>query len=89
MSVPLRLPSTKNSTLVTPTLSAAEAEILVVPETNVPAVGKVIEVVGKVVSVVGGGGGGGGGGVTVGAFTVRVNEVVLVIPPPVAVTLIV
>ena len=34
-------------------------------------------------------GGGGGGGVTVGAFTVRVNEVVLVIPPPVAVTLIV
>jgi len=54
VSVPLRTPSTKNSTFVTPTLSEALAEIVIVPDTIVPAVGDVREVVGDMVSERGG-----------------------------------
>ena len=53
-------PSTKNSTRVTPTLSEALAEIVVVLLTDAPAAGLVIDTDGGVVSPGGGGGGGGG-----------------------------
>ena len=50
MSVPASEPSTKSSTRLTPTLSAAIAETVTVPLTVAPPAGEVIDVVGGVVS---------------------------------------
>jgi hypothetical protein len=47
---PALMPSTWNCTLATPTLSAAFAETLTVPETLAPAAGALIDTVGGVVS---------------------------------------
>jgi hypothetical protein len=47
---PALIPSTWNCTLATPTLSAAFAETLTVPETLAPAAGALIDTVGGVVS---------------------------------------
>ena len=58
LSVPTRVPSAQNSTLVTPTLSEAVAASGTLPETVAPSAGEVIETVGAVVS-------GGAGTVTV------------------------
>ena len=49
-SVDFILPSTKNSTFVTATLSDALDETVSVPETVVPPVGVIIETVGAVIS---------------------------------------
>src|SRR4029079_4362276 len=49
-SAPALAPSTRNCTPATPTLSAALAETVMVPETVAPAAGAVIATVGGVVS---------------------------------------
>src|SRR5207245_8954855 len=51
VAVPTTDPSSRNSTLVTPMLSDAEAETVTFPETVAPLAGLVTGVVGAVVSV--------------------------------------
>ncbi len=51
-SAPTFTPSTRNWTPATATLSAALALTVVIPDTVAPAVGAVIETVGRVVSAV-------------------------------------
>ena len=53
VSLPSDTPSRKNSTRVTPTLSVALADALMVPVTFEPLAGEVIATVGAVVSVQG------------------------------------